>query len=134
MKLTRVRYQNIKFPDIEKSYELMGWTKKHVFLKIEGLITIIDMDCVKFNKSALWRKNYDDSQKIMGKPPKFKPPKFENNYKNINENKPKKDDILDGKSVDTLTETECQVYLKLALDKEDYELAEKIKKQMEKFR
>ena len=41
---------------------------------------------------------------------------------------------IDGKSIDLLSETECQVYLKKAIETENYELAEKIKKQMEKYR
>ena len=39
-----------------------------------------------------------------------------------------------GKDVSSMNETECQAYLNQALEEEDYELAEKIRKQLEKFR
>jgi hypothetical protein len=38
-----------------------------------------------------------------------------------------------GKDVSSMNETECQAYLRQALEEEDYELAEKIRKQLEKF-
>ena len=41
---------------------------------------------------------------------------------------------IDGKHIDLLSEVECQIYLKKALESENYELAEAIKKQMEKYR
>lgn len=43
-------------------------------------------------------------------------------------------DITNGKDISSMNETECQVYLNQALEEEDYELAEKIRKQLEKFR
>jgi hypothetical protein len=42
--------------------------------------------------------------------------------------------IIDGKSIELLTEIECQIYLKECLKDEDYETAELIKKQLEKYR
>jgi hypothetical protein len=39
-----------------------------------------------------------------------------------------------GKDITSMNETECQVYLNQALDGEDYELAEKIRKQLDKFK
>jgi hypothetical protein len=39
----------------------------------------------------------------------------------------------DAKSVDTMNETECQIYLAKALEEENYELAEQIKKRLEKL-
>lgn len=38
-----------------------------------------------------------------------------------------------GKDISSMNETECQAYLNRALEEEDYELAEKIRKQLEKF-
>ena len=43
-------------------------------------------------------------------------------------------DITNGKDISSMNETECQVYLNQALEDEDYELAERIRKQLEKFR
>jgi hypothetical protein len=39
-----------------------------------------------------------------------------------------------GKDVSSMNETECQSYLNKAIEEEDYELAEKLRKQLEKFR
>jgi hypothetical protein len=41
---------------------------------------------------------------------------------------------IDGKAIELLTEIECQIYLKKSLDEENYELADKIRKQMQKYR
>ena len=41
---------------------------------------------------------------------------------------------VNGKSIDNMNETECQSYLNKAIEDEDYELADKIRKQLEKFR
>lgn len=38
-----------------------------------------------------------------------------------------------GKDISSMNETECQAYLNKAIEEEDYELAEKIRKQLEKF-
>jgi hypothetical protein len=40
----------------------------------------------------------------------------------------------DGKPIELLTEVECEVYLKKAIEDEDYDAAELIRKRMEKFR
>lgn len=39
-----------------------------------------------------------------------------------------------GKNISSMNETECQVYLNKAIEDENYELADKIRKQLEKFR
>jgi hypothetical protein len=39
-----------------------------------------------------------------------------------------------GKEVTSMNETECQAYLNKAIQEENYELADKIRKQLEKFR
>lgn len=39
-----------------------------------------------------------------------------------------------GKDISSMNETECQAYLNRALEDEDYELAEKIRKQLEKYK
>lgn len=41
---------------------------------------------------------------------------------------------VNGKSINNMNETECQSYLNKAIEDEDYELADKIRKQLEKFR
>jgi hypothetical protein len=39
-----------------------------------------------------------------------------------------------GKDVSSMNETECQAYLNKAIQEEDYELADKLRKRLEKFR
>ena len=41
---------------------------------------------------------------------------------------------IDGKPIELLSEIECQVYLKNAIEQEDYDSAELIRKRMESFR
>jgi hypothetical protein len=43
-------------------------------------------------------------------------------------------DNLNGKDISSMNETECQAYLDKAIEEEDYELAEKLRKQLEKFK
>ena len=45
-----------------------------------------------------------------------------------------KSDVCDGKVIELMSEIECQVYLKLALESEDFETASKIREQMKKYR
>jgi len=39
-----------------------------------------------------------------------------------------------GKDITSMNKTECQLYLNKAIEDENYELADKIRKQLEKFR
>jgi hypothetical protein len=41
---------------------------------------------------------------------------------------------VDGKPIDLMNEIECEVYLKKALEEENYTIADLIRKRMEKFR
>lgn len=41
---------------------------------------------------------------------------------------------VNGKSINDMNETECQAYLSKAIEDEDYELADKIRKRLEKYR
>ena len=43
-------------------------------------------------------------------------------------------DMIDGQPIETLSETMCEVYLKKAIAEENYELADKLRKRMERFR
>jgi hypothetical protein len=106
-------------------FTLLGWEQTGFYIEKEGCTHKIDWEKFDFNKSAIWRRNHQACEKAMGKDPGFAPGL--GSQKNISGQ-------VDGKSIDLLSEIECQVYLKQALDSENYELAEKIKKQMEKYR
>ena len=63
----------------------------------------------------------------MGAEPSFNPVIKDESTSNPSE-------MIDGKPIELLSEVECQIYLKQALEEENFELAEKIRQQMQKFR
>ena len=46
----------------------------------------------------------------------------------------KDDNKTNGKNIDTMNETECNAYLNKAIEEEDYELAEKIKRRLKELK
>jgi hypothetical protein len=114
-----------------KKYAIVkGWTVNNIFLDLgDDSIGKYSWSIVDFNKSVIWRRNFKECESAMGKKPGF-------NCKVIDDGVelPNSGDMIDGKPIMLLTETECEVYLKQSIDSENYELAEKIKKQMEKYR
>ena len=114
---------SILFHGDEKLKNLLGWTIDNVYIENDGHTHKLDMSKVVFNKSAIWRRNYDECKSIMKTEPGFKPGLTKLNG-----------DVYEGKHINTMSEVECQVYLKMALENEEFEIAEKIKKQMEKYR
>jgi hypothetical protein len=106
-------------------FTLVGWEKNSIYIEKDGTTHKIDWIKFHYNKSAIWRRNYQACEKAMGKDPGFAPGLVKR--KNISGQ-------VDGKAIELLSEIECQVYLKQAIETENYELAEKIKKQMEKYR
>lgn len=106
---------------------LEGWNINNFFVDDKKGVHCIDYEYLNYNKSALWRRHYKSCELFMGKSPSFDPRVTINNKKgNIT--------IIHGKSIESLTETECQIYLNECLKNEDYETAELIKKQMGKYR
>jgi hypothetical protein len=109
----------------DNSLTLLGWEKSAIYIEKDGSTHKIDWAKFDFNKSAIWRRNHQACEKEMGKSPGFAPGLGE---------KLSNKETVDGKPIELLSEIECQVYLKQAIETENYELAEKIKKQMEKYR
>lgn len=111
-------------------YVLRGWSTEAIYVLIHESNSVLKVEWsdFKFNKSAIWRRNYDSCKSDMnGKAPNF--------YRGLKETPSvNMDKTINGKQICLLTEIECQIYLKQCLDEEDYETAELIKKQMEKFR
>ena len=105
-------------------YAVLGWSDEAFYIQDKNDVRKIQWDRFNFNKSAIWRRNYKNCGDYMnGVKPGFNAVI-----------KPSSEIEIDGKAVELLTEIECQIYLKKALDSENYELAESIKKQMEKYR
>ena len=110
--------------------KVKGWSVDHVYLDLgDDSTTKSTWDKIDTNKSALWRRNVKECESAMGKKPGFGSKVYDHGVDSVNSG-----DMIDGKSIILLTEVECQAYLKQAIDKEDYSTAEKIRKQMEKYR
>jgi len=106
---------------------LKGWSLTDLYIDCgDGSTYKVDWDVLRDNKSDLWRQNYEEAKKVMGVNPGFS-----GGVGDESETTGKK---VDGKPVDLMSEIECEVYLKQAIENEDYDTAELIKKRMEKFR
>ena len=114
----------------KKFAKVKGWTVDNVFLDLgDDYVNKYNWNVVDTNKSALWRRNFKECESTMGKKPGF--------VAKVNDDgvePPNSGDKIDGKPIILLTETECEAYLKQAIDSENYDMAEKIRKQMEKYR
>jgi hypothetical protein len=121
-----------EYYEIKKSGKSMarvlGWTEYYLYLEIDDSTHQCSWDCFKDNKSAIWRRNYDNCKSTMGVEPGFKPGVNDTSSSTLSGKQ------YDGKPIELLTEVECEVYLKKAIEDEDYDAAELIRKRMEKFR
>jgi hypothetical protein len=115
----------VKMVGITKLKTLLGWSSDSFYIDEDGITTKHNWKEFESNQSAQWRKNYDDCKKIMKKEPGFS----SELGKKIIVNK-----IIFGRSVDTLSEIECQIYLTKCIDNEDFESAELIKKRLEELK
>jgi len=109
---------------------IVGWTKDDLYFEIDGTICKRSWKNFKHNKSALWRRNHEECKKQMGKEPGFDPTV----HVTESTRSSKVSGQIDGKSIETMNETECQIYLKKAIEEEDYHTAELIRKRLENFR
>jgi hypothetical protein len=107
--------------------KVLGWTEDHLYLDIDGYTRQCSWDCFSDNKSAIWRRNYDNCKLSMGVDPGFNS-EVKDSSSSLSGKK------VEGKSIELLSEVECEVYLKKAIENEDYDTAELIRKRMEKFR
>jgi hypothetical protein len=106
---------------------LKGWDLEHLYIDCgDGMVYKVDWSVMDFNKSAIWRKNYEDAKNFMGCDPAFSG--------HVEDGSSSTNRIYQGKPIDSMNEIECEVYLKKALEEEDYETADMIRQRMEKFR
>ena len=106
---------------------LKGWSLTDLYIDCGGGSTYkVNWDVLLTNKSDLWRQNYEEAKKVMGVNPGFT-----GDIGDESETTGKK---VNGKPIEVLSEIECEVYLKKAIENDDYDTAELIKKRMEKFR
>jgi hypothetical protein len=111
-----------------KKYAVLeGWSLSDLYINCgDGFVSKVNWSVLNTNKSANWRQNYDEAKEVMGCAPNFS--------SGIGEDSESTGKKVDGKPIDLMNEIECEVYLKQALENEDYDTAELIKKRMEKFR
>jgi hypothetical protein len=112
----------------DNPYTLNGWSHTHIFVSKtnETTTTKYDREKLDFNKSVIWRRNYDECKAVMNADPTFK--------RGLSSDSNTTNGTIDNKPVELLSEIECQVYLKQALDTEDYGLAAQIREQLKKYR
>jgi hypothetical protein len=125
LKSTSNEYYEIKKSG-KSMAKVLGWTEYNLYLEIGDSTHQCSWDCFKDNKSAIWRRNYENCKSAMGVEPGFKP--------GVSDSSSLSGKEYDGKPIELLTEVECEVYLKKAIEDEDYDAAELIRKRMEKFR
>lgn len=120
-----------RFEESKSSYvQLDGWDPESVYLSIGKTVFKEDYESVKHNKSDVWRKNYERAKKFMGANPAFSPTV----EPDIVAGEVGEKDTIDGEPIETMNETLCQIYLNQALEEEDFDLAEKLRKRLERFR
>jgi hypothetical protein len=105
---------------------LEGWELDNLYVSVKNTVYQVGWEDFDYNKSAIWRRNYDKAKSVMGSEPNF--------YRGIKNSTTESNGKVDGKPIDLLNETECQVQLKIALENEDYDLANLLKERLEKFR
>lgn len=104
---------------------LVGWSKEEVLVDMGAdYVKQISYSDIETNKSARWRRIENRCQNYMG----------EQRLHFNGRKKSTSDEFFDGQDISTLNETQLNVYLKKALNEEKYEIANKIKKQLERFR
>ena len=113
---------------------LKGWSLESIYVGVhDDNVYKIEWCELKENKSSTWRKNYDDAKKVMGTNPSFHPDVHQIEGKETG-SPSQSSGSIDGKPIELLSEVECEVYLKKAIETEDYQTAEAIRKRMEHFR
>lgn len=106
---------------------LKGWDLENLYIDCgDNMIYQVDWPIMNFNKSAIWRENYENAKNFMGCDPAF--------TGHVGDGSSSINRIYQGKSIDSMNEIECEVYLKKALEEEDYETADMIRQRQEKFR
>ena len=125
------RHSNI-LKNKRKEYAILkGWDLQHLYIDCgDNSVYQVNWSVMDFNKSAIWRKNYEDAKKVMGCNPAFSFEINEGNGSGSSFDGQK----YDGKVIEVMSEIECEIYLKKALEEENYEAADLIRKRKENFR
>lgn len=122
--------------DNKKVAILLGWNLNSAIVRYEAIPNMkyeVNIWEVKTNKSAYWRRLKASCKDTMGVEPNFNSEVILDSQK-ATRNSSTGNSSTGGKPIELLTEIECQIYLKECLKNEDYETAELIRNQMEKYR
>jgi len=112
---------------------LVGWNSKEVLYQVGDTTYREKWWSVNTNKSANWRESHKRSKRFMGKEPGFTP--TVNPNIGIKNSGVQNEVDFFGKRIELMSEVECEVNLKVAIEQEQYELAEKIRERLNgKFR
>jgi hypothetical protein len=121
---------SVEYRDLKESGQtlakVVGWNENDLYIKIGKVTYKSSWDCFESNKSALWRRNYNECKSAMGVDPGFS--------SDVADTKTISSKTFNGVSIELMNEIQCYAYLKQALDTEDYEAADLIRKRMENFR
>jgi hypothetical protein len=124
--LNRGEYYNEVVNNKQDYAILKGWSLNYLYINCgDDFVHKVSWSCLDNNKSANWRQNYEEAKKVMGCDPEFP--------NGVGTSSTSKGDV-NGKPIETLSEIECEVQLKLAIENEDYTLADNLRKRLERFR
>ncbi len=133
--LIKVTDSGTTISDTKTLHKLLGWNENNVFVEEDYVAHKCTWSQILFNKSAEWRKNYDDCEKFMGSKPHI--PRVIKNLdeyiKEVEESSEVGPTYYD-KEINKLSETECIVLLNKAIEEENFEMAELIKRRMESLK
>lgn len=123
----------IEFYNRNDSIRVKAWSTEVIVYHEKDLVKTLKWSEFLRNRSAYWRRLNEECKQAMKTDKDVVKVKVsftskEKDSRNFSH------PLLDGKAVELLTETECQVYLNLALQEEEFELAEAIKNRMVNFR
>jgi hypothetical protein len=111
--------------DPKKFYPVVGWNSYYFFIDNDDTTYRCEWGDLVINKSLEWRTHFLECEKFMGKTPGFNAEL--GGYMTSNKN-------FHNVSINLMNETQCHTYLKLAIDEENFEASELIKKRLENFR
>jgi len=115
----------VKLVGYVRTYILLGWSKNYIYIDKDGETIKYDLAMLDHNMSSEWRKNYNECKIFMGREPGFD---------SFTGERKKELKLINGRTIDSLNETECLIYLKQCLEDEDFETAELIKQRMEELK
>ena len=115
----------IKMFGYVRMFDLLGWSKDSFYIDKDGETIKYRLDEIEINHSAEWRKSYKECKTFMGKEPGFD---------STTGDRKSSVKVVNGRTINSLYETECLIYLKQCLDDEDFETAELIKQRMDELK